>query len=447
MDVAPAWTSRGEAGPWNPAAGEAYAHLFRPGYVHRDLYVSPTLFDEEMRHLFGGTWVYVGHESEIPKPGDFLTRTIGRRPIIFTRTPQGAVQVLINRCTHRGALVCRAKSGNTRRFTCGYHAWTYDNEGRCAGIPMRHAYGEDISMADYSLGRAAKVESYRGFVFASMTAAVPTLIEHLAGARSLLDQWLDRDDCKPVVVRNGDMQFLTHANWKTVYDNAGDGYHPPFSHESMLRVFAKRYGDVDMQYYKANFDEAALFSKDLGNGHTLLDQRPEMHADSAWKRQHPHPSREILEQSLNEQFGPERALQMLDASTGSGLNLNIFPNLLIIGNQIQILEPQAVDRTVVHWFSTTLEGAPPEINAIRMRMQEDFPSFGEVDDTAQFESCQYGLAGVPELEWVDISRHMATGVGLVDETDGLWREPISSDLHMRCYFAAWRHIMEQGAAR
>jgi hypothetical protein len=70
-----------------------------------------------------------------------------------------------------------------------------------------------------------------------------------------------------------------------------------------------------------------------------------------------------------------------------------------------------------------------------------------VDDTAQFESCQYGLAGVPELEWVDISRHMATGVGLVDETDGLWREPISSDLHMRCYFAAWRHIMEQGAAR
>jgi hypothetical protein len=307
------------------------------------------------------------------------------------------VQVLINRCTHRGALVCRAKSGNTRRFTCGYHAWTYDNEGRCAG--------------------------------------------------KMLDQWLDRDDCKPVLVRNGDMQFLTHANWKTVYDNAGDGYHPPFSHESMLRVFAKRYGDVDMQYYKANFDEAALFSKDLGNGHTLLDQRPEMHADSAWKRQHPHPSREILEQSLNEQFGPERALQMLDASTGSGLNLNIFPNLLIIGNQIQILEPLAVDRTVVHWFSTTLEGAPPEINAIRMRMQEDFPSFGEVDDTAQFESCQYGLAGVPELEWVDISRHMATGVGLVDETDGLWREPISSDLHMRCYFAAWRHIMEQGAAR
>jgi hypothetical protein len=76
-----------------------------------------------------------------------------------------------------------------------------------------------------------------------------------------------------------------------------------------------------------------------------------------------------------------------------------------------------------------------------MRMQEDFPSFGEVDDTAQFESCQRGLEDVPEIEWVDISRHSTTGVGRPD-TDGLWREPISSDLHLRCYYDAWRRIME-----
>jgi phenylpropionate dioxygenase-like ring-hydroxylating dioxygenase large terminal subunit len=421
--------------------------LFRPGFVHRDLYVNPEVFAQEMRVLFARAWVYVGHESEIPNPNDFMMRSIGRRPVLVTRLEHGALAVVLNRCTHRGALVCRTPRGNARRFTCGYHAWTYDNAGRCIGVPLKHAYGADFRAEERSLSRVAHVESYRGFIFAALDPVIPSLTDYLAGAAQMLDQWLDRDGGRPVLVRNGDMQFLTHANWKTVYDNAGDGYHPPFSHESMLRVFGKRYGDVDMQYYKANFDEAALFSKDLGNGHTLLDQRPEMHADSAWKRQHPHPSREILEQSLNEQFGPERALQMLDASTGSGLNLNIFPNLLIIGNQIQILEPLAVDRTVVHWFSTTLEGAPPEINAIRMRMQEDFPSFGEVDDTAQFESCQYGLAGVPELEWVDISRHMTTAVGRVDEADGLWREPISSDLHMRCYFAAWRRIMEQGAAR
>jgi phenylpropionate dioxygenase-like ring-hydroxylating dioxygenase large terminal subunit len=426
------------------AAGR-FAHLFRPGFVHRDLYVSPDLFALEMRTLFGRTWVYVGHESELPAPNDFVMRSIGRRPVIVTRLDDGSLAVLLNRCTHRGALVCRTARGNARRFTCGYHAWTYDNAGRCIGIPLKHAYGAEFRSDANNLLRAPRVDSYRGFIFAAMTADVPPLVDHLAGARQMLDQWLDRDGGRPVVVRNGEMQFLTHANWKTVYDNAGDGYHPPFSHTSMLRVFAERYGDVDMQYYSENFDEAPLLSKDLGNGHTMLDQRPAMHAQSAWARQHVQPGREVLEKALIDQYGQDKALRMLDDSTGSGMNLNIFPNLLIIGNQIQLLEPQAVNRTVVRWFSTSLEGAPPEINATRMRMQEDFPSFGEVDDTAQFESCQRGMEDVPELEWIDISRHMRTDVGRLDD-DGLWREPISSDLHLRCYYDAWRRIMERGDA-
>ena len=429
---------------FTPDPGQ-YGHLFRPGYVHRDLYVSPELFAAEMRDLFGSTWVYVGHASEIPQPNDFIMRTIGRRPVILCRKEDGAFSVLLNRCSHRGALVCRTPRGNARHFTCGYHAWTFLNDGRCTGVPLKHAYGEAYNRADQNL-RSITVDSYRGFIFAAVSPTVPPLLEHLAGAKTFLDQWLDRDGGRPVLVQNGDMQFQTHANWKTVYDNAGDGYHPPFSHTSMLRVFADRYGDVDMQYYAKNFDESPILSKDLGNGHTTLDQRPEMHAESAWRRQHVSPGREALEAALTGRYGAEEALRMLDASTGSGLNLNIFPNLLIIGNQIQMLEPVAVNRTVVHWFSTTLEGAAPEINATRMRLQEDFPSFGEVDDTAQFESCQHGLEDVPEVAWVDIRRHMDTGVGHPD-ADGYWREPISSDLHLRCYYGAWRHIMEQAAAR
>jgi phenylpropionate dioxygenase-like ring-hydroxylating dioxygenase large terminal subunit len=424
----------------------SYDQYFRPGYVHRDLYISRDIFDEEMNYLFGNTWIYIGHESEAPAANDFVTRRIGRRPVILARTRNGELEVLINRCPHRGAVVCRQAKGNAARFTCGYHAWTFANDGRCIGVPLEHAYGEAFQLADHNLRRAARVESYRGFVFASMSDAAPPLVEHLAHARRYLDEWLDRGDGLPVVVRSGDMQFKTHANWKTVYDNAGDGYHPPFSHISMLRVFARRYGDVDMQYYSANFDDSPLISRDLGNGHTLLDQRPAMHAESAWERQHVLPGREILWAELNAQYGAARASAMLEASTGSGLNLNIFPNLMIIGNQIQLLEPVAHDLTVVHWFSTTLDGAPDEVNAIRMRMQEDFPSFGEVDDTAQFEACQAGMTDVPEMEWVDMRRHMETGVGRREE-DGIWTEPISSDQHMRAYYAAWLRIMTEGAAK
>ena len=423
----------------------AYNRYFKPGYVHRDLYISQEIFDAEMRNLFGNTWVYVGHESEIPDTNDFVTRRIGRRPVIVTRSRDGEVTVIINRCTHRGALVCREPRGNAARFTCGYHAWTFSNTGRCQGVPLRHAYGPDLKLDDLNLHCAPRVESYRGFIFASMREDVVPLIDHLAHARRYLDEWLDRGASLPVVVRSGDMQFKTHANWKTVYDNAGDGYHPPFSHDSMLRVFAKRYGDVDMQYYRANFDEAPLLTRDLGNGHTLLDQRPAMHTDSAWKRQHVMPGREIMWQQLEERFGEQEALDMLDASTGSGLNLNIFPNLLIIGNQIQILEPVSPRLTIVRWFSTTLEGAPDEVNALRMRMQEDFPSFGEVDDTAQFEACQAGMEDVPEMEWIDIRRHMDTGTGYLAE-DGIWTEPVSSDQHMRLYYQAWRTVMDKAAA-
>lgn len=425
---------------------QAYEGLFRRGYVHRDLYVDAQLFEQEMRTLCARTWLYVGHESEIPQPNDFVTRRLGRRPVILSRTAKGEIAVLFNRCTHRGATVCREVRGNARRFTCGYHAWTFASDGGCTGVPLRHGYGADQKLADLNLGRPARVESYRGFIFASVSAEVPDLLEHLAGARDYLDQWLDRDGGRAVIVRNGAMPFLVHGNWKLVYDNAGDGYHPPFSHASMLKVFGARYGDVDMSYYNSNFDLTQMYVKDLGRGHTLIDQRPSMHKESAWKRQHVMPGYETTQALLTERYGEAEALRMLDASTGAGMNLNIFPNLLIIGNQIQLLEPMAVNRTVVHWFSTTLDGAPDEINTVRIRMQEDFPSFGEVDDAANFEACQEGLTTVPEMEWIDVRRHLDTGVGKADDTDGLWREPMSSDLHLRSYYAEWLRIMRQEPA-
>lgn len=420
-----------------------YAALFRPGLVHRDLYVDEGIFRQEMDILFGSTWVYVAHESEIPAPGDYVTRRIGRRPVIVTRDSDGGLNVLMNRCPHRGATLCRDDRGNAATITCPYHAWAFDPKGGCTAVPARPGFGADVDLARFDMGRAAQVESYRGFIFAAMKP-VPPLVEHLAGAAGILDAWLDRNPGHPIRVQSGSMPFEVRSNWKAVYDNAADGYHVLFSHESMLRVFAQRYGDVDMAYYHGDFDASALFVKDLGNGHTLLDQRAEMHALSAWKRQHVLPGREILWEQLNAALGEEQALDLLDGSTGSGINLNIFPNLLIIGNQIQVLEPVSANTCVINWYATTLDGVPDEINAIRMRMQEDFPSFGEVDDAANFEACQVGLEEIPEMEWVNIARHI-DGARRYRDSDGHWREPISSDLHPRAYWAAWRALMDPSA--
>ena len=169
---------------------------------------------------------------------------------------------------------------------------------------------------------------------------------------------------------------------------------------------ASRYGDDrDMQYFAKRPDDGPLYVKYLGNGHTVVDQRPGMR-EGYWKWIRPFPGMEAFEASLRKRYGDKEAERLLDMGPGAGLNLNIFPNLLIIGNHLQIVEPLTVDSTALSWYGTTIEGVPDEINTMRMRMQEDFPAFGEPDDLANFEEAQRGML-IPEMEWIDISR----GVG------------------------------------
>ena len=423
------------------SAASQWDHLVQEGRVHRSLYTDPSIFAAEMIKIFGGTWVYLGHESEISKPNDFVSRNLGLRPIILTRDGSGKINALLNRCAHRAATVCRQREGSARYFTCGYHGWTYSNSGQCVSVPGDDAYGPDFKIGRYDLARIARLETYRGFIFGTLNRQAPDLVEHLGAARLLIDQWLDRYPRAEVMVRSSAHRMVMRANWKLVYDNAGDGYHPPFSHRSLLLMTARRHGpDRDMSYYGTSApDDCAMYTQSLGNGHTFIDQRPEMHADSAWKRQRPQPGRETYEAQLRQRLGDEEAARLLEVAVGSGMNLNVFPNLLIIGNQIQVVEPLAVDRVQVTWYATTLSGVPEEINVLRMRTQEDFPNFGEVDDGANFEACQQGLA-IPELEWIDISRHLHTGRERID-AQGILTGPISDDLHFRAYYQEWKRLM------
>lgn len=427
--------------PPSTTTGYDWDYLVQGGRVHRRLYTDPAIFAEEMRKIFGGTWVFLAHESEVPEPHDFVTKRMGLRPLIVARDGAGEVRALVNRCTHRAATVCRAERGKARFFTCGYHCWTFKNTGECVGIPMPAAYGPDFRLSDKNLARVPRVEAYRGFIFGTLNPDAPPLVEHLAGARRYIDAWLAHQPGEKVVIRAAAQRYINRCNWKCIYDNAGDGYHPAYSHESMLSMTTQRFGeDRDMTYFAGDIDQGPLYTRSLGNGHTLVDQRPEMHAVSAWKRQRPQPGREAVEAALVERFGEEAAQKMLDRNMGAGMNLSIFPNLLFVGNQLQILEPLDVMRTQMSWYATLVEGVPDEINAIRLRTQEDFPMFGEVDDSANFEACQAGMA-VPEMEWVDISRHLETGRTWHDD-DGLVTQPVSSDLHMRSYYAEWKRLMK-----
>jgi len=151
----------------NPSAIRA---LVRGGDVHRDVYLSPELFDLEMERLWHRAWVYVGHDSQVPKAGDYFTAEIARQPLVMIRAPDGEVRVFYNRCAHKGSKIVSATSGNCPGvLRCPYHGWTYRLDGTLRTVPLKGGYA-DTGFAEAPAARGltpvAAVAVHRGFVFA-----------------------------------------------------------------------------------------------------------------------------------------------------------------------------------------------------------------------------------------------------------------------------------------
>ncbi|MEO2108561.1 MAG: Rieske 2Fe-2S domain-containing protein [Actinomycetota bacterium] len=409
--------------------------------VHRTLYTDPSIFEEEMVKVFGGvSWVYLGHESQLPEANSFLSVRMGRRPLILTRDKHGDLHGVFNRCAHRAATVCREESGTAKSFQCPYHGWTFRNTGELVGAPWPKGYGPDFDKSQFGLGKVNRLEAYRGFIFGTLNERAEPVADWLGPAKGWLDYWIDRAPNGEVVVRSAAYRMGYRGNWKLAYDNAGDGYHPSFSHRSLLEM-ASRMGDAkDMSYFARTPDEGPMRSYALGNGHSVIDQRPAYDGPGDfWTKQRPQPGREHLEERIRSAY-PDRAEELLDLCVGSQINLSIFPNLLIIGNQIQVIEPHTVTKTQLTWHATAIGGVPDEVNTVRMRTQEDFPAFGEPDDQANFEEVQRGL-DVVESEWVLMNRGLGTGWQQVS-AEGVVSTAVTDELHMRRYYQEWVKRMD-----
>jgi phenylpropionate dioxygenase-like ring-hydroxylating dioxygenase large terminal subunit len=416
---------------------DRWSSLVQDDRVHRTLYTDSTVFDEEMVKVFGGqSWVYLAHESQLPEPNSFLSVRMGLRQVIVTRDKTGELHAVFNRCAHRAATICREESGTAKSFQCPYHGWTFRNTGELVGVPWAQGYA-DLDKSRFGLTVVARVESYRGFIFGTMNASVPAVGDWLGHAKPWLDYWIDRSPTSEVIVRSGAYRMGYRGNWKLAFDNAGDGYHPAFSHRSLLEM-ASRLGDAkDMSYFGKTPDDGPMKVYSLGNGHSVIDQRPAYDGPgSFWANQRPQPGREKFEEAIRAQHG-EEADRLLDLAIGAQINLSIFPNLLLIGNQIQIVEPMAVDRTQLTWHATTIGGVPDAVNTMRMRTQEDFPSFGEPDDQANFEEAQRGLAA-PEAEWIYMNRGLDVSEWQSLGEDGVIVTAVTDELHMRSYYEEWQ---------
>ncbi len=418
-----------------------YDHLVRPdGLVHRRLFTDPEIFAEEMLKIFG-SWVFLLHEAEIARPHDFRTLTVGRRPVIVSRSAEGEIVALLNRCPHRGAMVCAEDRGSAARFQCPYHGWTFRSDGTLQSVPYHKGYGPGFERSQRGLGRFPRVQTYGGFVFGSLDPHAEDLRDWLGPAREVFD-WCLAQEAKGgagVSVAAG-LSMTYRGNWKLQNDNNGDMYHAPVTHRSTAEMNRQRYGAGKTLDHFRN-DDNPMRTRYLGHGHKLLDQRPSI--DSPWQRARPIPGREVLGEALTRRVGEGAARTLLDLTGRSGINLVLYPNLMLMGHgTFAVYEPVAVDRTNVRYYTTLIEGAPPEVNTLRLRFSEDFNNVASRDDNEVFERIQRALQDVPEMAWLDFSK----GLGTDRETrhaDGSISGNIADETGIRGSYQWWRTLMNR----
>jgi phenylpropionate dioxygenase-like ring-hydroxylating dioxygenase large terminal subunit len=236
----------------------------RRGLVPAHIYNDAEVFALERDRLFSRAWVFVAHESEIPDPGDYVVRRVLADSFIVVRDEVGAVRVLFNMCLHKGMAVCRAELGNASHFRCPYHAWTYRNDGRLAGLPFHaDAYGGEDGFAreGQSLLPAPAMASYNGLIFVSLRPDPPALTEYLGNFAYYLD-FYTRQSPAGVELR-GPQRWRVKANWKIGAENfAGDSYHTPHTHASVVDIGLFREPKASKR------KEGALYTAGPGSGTT-----------------------------------------------------------------------------------------------------------------------------------------------------------------------------------
>lgn len=363
--------------------------------INRSLFNDPEIFVLEMKHIFEGGWVFLGMASQAGNPNDFFTARIGRVPVIVLRGSDGRLRCFINACSHRGARIAAAPSGNARLFVCPYHSWTFDSLGTCKAIKWEKAgcYDRGFESEDHNLRPIAKFGEYRGFLFGSLVPEVADLSSYLGEARHMLDLVADQSEDGLELVP-GRVRFTYDANWKMQLENCSDQYHFTSTHPSLVKVMERRARGENLEAVESSLSGSDFWkggnegiqggSYSFANGHVVT-----------WGRMDANPSHALFESraALIARLGEERVAWMFNMR-----NLTLFPNVQIAVNastQLRIIAPLAHNKTEMHTWCLVPKGESATARALRIRQYEDFfnpTGMAIADDNAVYEECQHGIA-------------------------------------------------------
>ncbi|MCH4152288.1 MAG: Rieske 2Fe-2S domain-containing protein [Sphingobium sp.] len=389
--------------------------------VRAKAYCDPDIYVAEQKDIFDRCWLYAAHESEIAKPGDFLTRRVGARELLMVRGKDGELRAFLNICRHKGGTVCRERSGNASTFRCLYHSWTYTTQGKLAGVALKESYASGFDKDRFSL-YPVRLESYRGLIFICYDETADGLKQFLSGAVEVLDMILDQYEGIDMTILPGAYEYTMSANWKMLMENSMDAYHAISVHTRFFNDYMPNVMGVKMSrndLFGRTSEHVGV--RDLGNGHSVGEIRRFAKNMDATKRS-----------MWEEKYGKERTDRLINYNR----NLLLFPNTIIAEQfpMIRTCFPLSADVTESTSWTLVPEQEDPAIRAGRLQGFTSFQGpggFGTPDDIEVLEQCQRNCRELPADAYLDSSRGMKQEVCLPDD-----------ELQNRVMLREWRRQLD-----
>lgn len=434
----------------DPAALAALVEVDR---VHRDVYIDPDIFALEQQRLFRNTWNYVGHASQVPRPGDFITASIAGEPLLMIRGDDAVIRVLRNRCAHKGARLSAAPAGHCERFIrCPYHGWAYNLDGSIRAIPLKNGYdGSDFAHCEAAagLGQVAAVNDYRGFVFIRLAEQGIDFDDYFGPSLSSIDNMVDRAPDGELEVSGGCLRYMHDCNWKMFIENLHDTMHPMVVHESSAgtakRLWQQHQTDAPpgqpapatpmaVEQFVPFVSDYAFFAqmgtRVIDNGHGYSGANFSIHSN--------YSTLDEYQRRMIDAYGEQRAKQILSVNRHNTL---YYPSLTVKGaiSAIRVARPLAVDKTLIESYTLKPKGAPDALFARTVnytRLINSPMSIVGHDDLHAYRAIQQGLSAAGN-EWVSLHRLVQADEASRSDfiTDG------TSEASMRNQFRAWRRFM------